>query len=199
MTPDVGRGPGSPFVGGNSHREDSARARSCQGLAAPTGRNTQVRAGVSFPLFKKIIWGCGVKRAHLSWLRGEHSFQKDSLGQEQVGRAGVQGGAAPSSTCGQSAPSRAEWGGAQYVQGGGQTMPSDPMGQWARDHCGDPQHCPSQADGLSPEPSAAGGGACPERPGAGVGPGWKASLQGLEGGKPPMAPIPWGSGLYPGG
>ena len=138
-------------------------------LPALTGRNTQVRAGVSFLLFRKIIWGCDMKRAHLSWLRGEHSFQKDSLGQEHVGRAWDSGeGCALQHLWAERSLGGWVRQGHSMYRGVGRQCPRDPMANEHMTTVAGPRHRPSQADRLRPVPSAAGpGGACSERPGRG--------------------------------
>lgn len=112
---------------------------------------------------------------------------------------GVKGGAAPSSTSGQSAYLGAGWG-RETVYTGGQ-WGSALWTPWAN---GDmttmagPQHRPFQADRLRPVLSDAGlGEACSGMLGWGLAE--KPACRTLRGASPCMGYFPWGSGLHPGG
>lgn len=85
--PDGGRGASLPsYSVGNSRGEDRPRSQSCQGPAGSDGKKHTGQVRYVFLYLKKNILGCGVRRVHLSWLRGGHRFQKESLGQKHMGR-----------------------------------------------------------------------------------------------------------------
>lgn len=111
---DVGGGPRLPsYSGGNNHRENMSAQR----------RNNRSKQVFLFLYLKKSFVGEGVRRAHLSWLRGEHSFQKESQAEIHGENLGAKGGAAPSSTSGQSACLGAGWGGETVCKGGKWAVP----------------------------------------------------------------------------
>lgn len=92
------------------------------------------------PLFKKIIWGYGVRRAHLPWLWGGQFPEGITGVGTHVGRwQGLGGGAAPSSTSGQSAHSEAGGGRAAVCTRWGAGGPPGDLAATA-----DPQHCPGR-------------------------------------------------------
>lgn len=131
--PDGGRGASLPsYSAGNSRGEDRPRSQSCQGPAGSDGKKHTGQVRYVFLYLKKNILGCGVRRVHLSWLRGGHRFQKESLGQKHMGRTRGSGeGLHPPAPLGR----------VGTVCTGGQ-CPPDPMGQRGCGHHGWPTASP---------------------------------------------------------
>lgn len=180
-----------PSYSETSHaRAGHARAQSFWGPASSERKkHNRSKQVFLFLYLKKSFGGGGVRGAHLSWLRGEHSFQKESQAERNTwGEPRSKGKGCALSTSGQSACLGAGRGGETVCTGG--QMGSAPWAPWSM---GDMTTCWPPSLPLPSRPAEA----CALRCRAGRSLAGKLASRTLSDAKAPRAPIPWGSALLP--